>query len=100
MQEQKIVNTIPDAQLTDLLWFQSGRIRILSFELVLIFKSMDSKSKVLDYIPTDMTPKFLSRLYVEYCDLNLAVKWHQIWMHNIVEVLVNDGREICDDMMS
>ena len=36
MQEQKIVNTIPDAQLTDLLWFQSGRIRILSFELVLI----------------------------------------------------------------
>ena len=67
-------------------------------------KSKDSKSKVLDYITTDMTPKFLSslvtRLYVDYCYFNLAVKWHQIWMHNIVEVLVNDGREICDDMMS
>ena len=35
MQEQKIVITIPDAQLTDLLSFKSGRIRILSFELVL-----------------------------------------------------------------
>ena len=57
---------------------------------------MDSKSKVLDYITTDMTPEFfikpgdqaLSRLLL----FQFSSKWHQIWMHNIVEVLVKRSK--------